>query len=223
VSGRRTARDRGLSLRRAAALFVAERPPKLVLLGLAIAVGTRLAWGQWTLWDALPAVLLPLAHPFIEWLIHVFILHHRPRRVAGIPIDFHAAKHHRAHHRDPWDLRFVVIPLPALINGALIATAIWWWTMPTVGAFLTAVCITAFIALCYEWVHFLTHTSYRPQGAFYRQLWRFHRLHHYKNEHYWFGVTRHFGDRVLKTLPDPDSVETSPTCRNLDAEQTLGD
>ena len=32
-------------------------------------------------------------------------------------------------------------------------------------------------------------------------LWRNHRLHHCKNEHYWFGVTMLSGDRLLGTAP----------------------
>jgi hypothetical protein len=49
-------------------------------------------------------------------------------------------------------------------------------------------------------------------------LWRYHRLHHFKNEHYWQGVTMHLGDRVLGTLPDHTKVPTSPTCRTLGVE-----
>ena len=44
---------------------------------------------------------------------------------------------------------------------------------------------------------------------------RNHRLHHFKNEHYWMGVTMHLGDRVLGTLASPKEVPTSPTCRDL--------
>ena len=80
---------------------------------------------------------------------------------------------------------------------------------------VTALVLTTITALTYEWVHYLTHTSYRAKGRWYRRLWRLHRLHHFKNEKYWFGVTRHFGDVVLKTLPDPDAVETSDTARTL--------
>ncbi|MDX2168661.1 MAG: fatty acid hydroxylase family protein, partial [Deltaproteobacteria bacterium] len=49
----------------------------------------------------------------------------------------------------------------------------------------------------------------------YQRLWRNHRLHHFKNEHYWFGVTMLSGDRLLRTAPAVKDVETSPTARNL--------
>jgi len=51
-------------------------------------------------------------------------------------------------------------------------------------------------------------------------VWRNHRLHHYKNEHYWFTVTTAgTADRVLGTGPDPERVATSPTVRDLHARE----
>lgn len=38
-----------------------------------------------------------------------------------------------------------------------------------------------------------------------------YRPHHHKNEHTWFAVTSHVGDRCC-TYPDKRAVETSPTC-----------
>ena len=47
-------------------------------------------------------------------------------------------------------------------------------------------------------------------------MWRNHRLHHYKSEHYWFTVTTAAtADRLFGTYPDPATVKTSPTARNL--------
>ena len=46
-------------------------------------------------------------------------------------------------------------------------------------------------------------------------LIRNHRLHHFKNEHYWYGVSMLAADRPLRTSPDPESVERSDTARTL--------
>jgi sterol desaturase/sphingolipid hydroxylase (fatty acid hydroxylase superfamily) len=47
-------------------------------------------------------------------------------------------------------------------------------------------------------------------------VWRNHRLHHYKNEHYWFTVTTtSTADRLFGTYPDPETVTTSKTAKNL--------
>jgi sterol desaturase/sphingolipid hydroxylase (fatty acid hydroxylase superfamily) len=79
------------------------------------------------------------------------------------------------------------------------------------------------LTLHYEWVHFLVHTRYRPTSWPYDRLWRHHRLHHCKNEHYWFGVSMLGGDRLLRTAPSSSRVPTSATCRTLGMAETLGD
>ena len=76
--------------------------------------------------------------------------------------------------------------------------------------------LTGYILVgAYEWTHFLIHTAYRPRSRYYRSIWRNHRLHHYKNEHYWHGITNTLSDRVLRTLPDQADVPRSPTARTL--------
>ena len=76
----------------------------------------------------------------------------------------------------------------------------------------------AALGLGYEWSHYLIHSDYRPKSRAFRAVWRNHRLHHYKNEHYWFTVTTSgTADRFLRTYPDPAGVATSPTARALHA------
>jgi sterol desaturase/sphingolipid hydroxylase (fatty acid hydroxylase superfamily) len=72
------------------------------------------------------------------------------------------------------------------------------------------------LGLVYEWTHYLIHTDYKPKSRLYKATWRNHRFHHYKNEHYWFTVTTSgTADKILRTAPDPDAVEKSPTAKNL--------
>ena len=72
------------------------------------------------------------------------------------------------------------------------------------------------LILLYEWTHFLIHTSHRPRSRYYRSIWRNHRLHHFKNEHYWHGITNTLSDRVLGTHRDARAVERSRTVRTLE-------
>ena len=211
-------RDRDLQLNRCFAAWIRELQPKFLLTHALAWIVYRvvlLARGDvgWT--DLLVLGLLFAAHPFVEWLIHVLILHHRPRKLLGFKLDFHAARMHRLHHRDPWDIRFILMPLPIMILGLGSAAVALYFVTPTPGVWATIMAASALTAAYYEWIHFLTHTSYKPQGRVYRRQWRLHRLHHFKNEHYWLGVTRHFGDRVLGTLTQADDVETSKTARTL--------
>lgn len=220
------AREPNLSLRQAFAIWVRELQPKFLLCHFAAWFGFRMhliGSGDWGVRDLIPIAVIFALHPLIEWVIHVFILHHRPRKVLGLRWDYHAARMHRLHHRDPWDIRFVLMPLPIMVLGMAFAAALTWWLTPTPGLWATSMVVTAGIAVAYEWIHFLTHTSYRPKGWLYKRQWRFHRLHHFKNERYWMGVTRHGGDMLLRTFPDPDAVESSKTARTLGFEDGLGE
>ena len=69
------------------------------------------------------------------------------------------------------------------------------------------------VIFVYEWTHFLIHTAYRPRSRDYRSVWRNHRLHHFKNERFWHGITQNLSDRVLGTLPDHRDVPKSKTAR----------
>jgi hypothetical protein len=152
--------------------------------------------------------------PLIEWVLHTSLLHWRPRKLGPLTVDPLVARKHREHHADPEDLELIFIPLPALlVAGVGVAAAAW--TLPDpLGATFAAIVVT--LGLVYEWVHYLVHTEYRPRTAPYRAIWRHHRLHHYKNEHYWFTVTTtNTADRLLRTQPAPNEVPTSPTARDL--------
>ena len=208
--GPRYARDRELTLRQALGYWLRETPPRALLVASGVVIATRFVWGDWSRADLIPLVALPVMQPFVEWLIHVYVLHHKPGKV-----DFHAAQHHRAHHRDPWDIRFTVMPIPALAAGGSSVAISGLLFLPTIGSAISAMAIAAIMATLYEWTHFLIHTSYRPRTRLYRRLWRLHRLHHFKNEHYWMGVTRHFADWCFGTLRDKDDVPSRDTARTL--------
>ncbi len=160
--------------------------------------------------------------PLQEWLIHVFILHFRPRRIAGRVVDFRVPQLHRAHHADPWRLELVFIPVHVFAFAPLLVAAIALLAAPAPAVAATALALYFALSLHYEWVHFLVHTRYRPRSRTYQRLWRNHRLHHFKNERFWYGVTMLGGDRLLGTGPDRDAVPTSATARTLGLERGLG-
>ena len=117
----------------------------------------------------------------------------------------------------PPGLLIVVIILAGILSGIFTATeAASIAVIYTLG--LTFLSFLAVLGLAYEWTHYLVHTDYKPRSAAYRAVWRNHRLHHFKNERYWFTVTSAgTADRVLGTYPDLATVPTSPTAKNLHA------
>jgi len=208
----------GPSIWTALRVFFKFPSPRSFVVTLSALIGLRLWLGDFSVWDLAVVPLILALQPFVEWLIHVYILHFKPRHLLGRVLDLQVAQFHRAHHRDPWHLADVFIPRRAGVLGFMLFTALWFLVMPTTELATTAVLVSTLMAFVYEWIHYLTHTAYRPRTRMYRNLWRLHRLHHFKNEHYWQGVTNHFGDRLLGTMPDHTRVPNSPTCRTLGVE-----
>ncbi len=208
----------GPSVWTALRVFFRFASPRSFVLTLTALFAVRLWLGGFSWWDLAIVPLILAMQPFAEWLIHVYILHYKPRRWLGRIFDLQVAQFHRAHHRDPWHLADVFIPRRAAFTGFVLLASGWYVLMPTLELATTALLVSVSMAFAYEWIHYLTHTAYRPRTRVYRHLWRFHRLHHFKNEHYWQGVTNHFGDRVLGTMPDHTRVPNSPTCRTLGVE-----
>ncbi|MPY78733.1 MAG: fatty acid hydroxylase family protein [Actinophytocola sp.] len=186
---------------------------------LVAALTARLVVGDWRLTDAILPVIMIAAFPFFEWLVHVFVLHWKPRRVGKVTIDSLLARKHREHHADPRDAPLVFIPWPVLLWLLPAYTVIALFAFPRLGLGLTFLTGVATLGILYEWTHYLIHSDYRPRSRVYRAIWRNHRLHHYKNEHYWFTVTTSgTADRVLRTYPDPGEITTSPSVKALHAK-----
>jgi hypothetical protein len=212
--GRRTSQSMG----RVFVEFWRHPSPYILSSYLLIAVVGRIVAGPGELWELLIPVGLVAIMPVMEWLIHVCILHWKPRRIAGIRIDPLLSRKHRAHHRDPRAIPLVFIPWQVEIGIGPSLALLAWLTTPTWSAMFTLMVAVIALLSAYEWTHYLLHSDYRPRSRWYRAVWRNHRLHHYKSEHYWFTVTTAgTADRLFGTNPDPSTVPTSPTVRKLHA------
>lgn len=215
---------RPLRLADVARAFARYDSPKVIGGAVGVAAAARVAAGHLSWRDIVIPVGLIAFQPLTEWVIHRCLLHARPIRIAGRSYDLLAAREHRAHHAAPAELDGVLVPIYALLiflpviaallyglsvplHALLGGDRLAWWLSGVIAGFA--------ILLCYEWCHFLIHTPYRPRSLYYRAIWRNHRLHHYKNEHYWFGVTSHLGDLALGTNPQQGAVQKSRTARTL--------
>ena len=194
--------------------FLRHGSPWFLLIASAVYVAALAVHGHWSWGQLVVAGALIAAQPFVEWLIHVYVLHAKPVRVAGRTIDSQQARKHRAHHADPRNLDILFIPASGHIVGTVVGIGICA-LLPTWSMRLALLATMALQSLVYEWIHFLVHTDYKPRSRAYRRLYVGHRLHHYRNENYWYGVTRRFGDSVLRTNPAKADVPLSPTCLSL--------
>jgi hypothetical protein len=215
------------SLRQALREFLRRESPWAIgagILGLAIA---RVLVGDPSWRDAVAVAAMIAIYPFGEWAIHVYLLHAKPFLLRGRRVDTMAARAHRAHHREPNDLDMVLlywwqaallmllaVPLTIALGAGLITLS--FGPVP-LGALISAGLAGFSMIFLYEWMHFLIHTAHRPRSAAYRAIWRNHRLHHFKNEHFWHGVTNNLSDRVLGTNPEARAVPKSETARTLEA------
>jgi hypothetical protein len=218
----------GPSLADCARLFARQPSPPYLFGAVLVALGLRVAQGAYSWRDLVMLAGLVAVTPFVEWLIHVYLLHARPFTLLGRRVELLSAREHRAHHEAPAVLEGVLIPVYAvLIFLAAIAAVNWALSFPIhlvlggprLAYATTGVLVSYTILAAYEWTHFLIHTPHRARSRYYKAIWRNHRLHHYKNERYWFGVTSTVGDRVIGTQPDQRTVERSPTARSLHGER----
>lgn len=180
------------------------------------ALTARIAVGDWQLTDVVLPALMLLAFPAVEWIIHVAILHWRPRSVGRFTLDPLLARKHREHHREPRQVELIFIPRQTLLWLIPTTVAVPLLVFSRLGLGLTFLVVLTGLGLVYEWTHYLIHTDYKAKTGVYRVIWRNHRQHHFKNENYWFTITTTgTADRLLGTYPDQSTVPTSPTAKNL--------
>jgi sterol desaturase/sphingolipid hydroxylase (fatty acid hydroxylase superfamily) len=207
--------------------FLAKRSPKLIGGGIVAAAALRAALGGAPGWrDTVAVAAMLVVYPVGEWAIHVYLLHLRPFALRGRRVELPTARAHREHHEQPNDLGLILLaPLevaalmllavPLVVGAGALLVGLVAGTVPL--STLVTAALTAYVLIgIYEWTHFLIHTAYRPRSRYFRSIWRSHRLHHFKNEHYWHGITTNVSDRLLGTFPDQRSIPRSRTARSLD-------
>jgi 4-hydroxysphinganine ceramide fatty acyl 2-hydroxylase len=153
------------------------------------------------LWLALLAGVLLFY--FIEYITHRFVLHGILKLI--LP---KAYEGHVVHHQLPTELKYMLTPNVYNVPGYIIVWALTF--LITRSTLLTAALVvgTSASQLYYEWAHFVSHRPIVPNTPWGKWMKKFHLLHHYKNENYWFGVTNPTLDMVMGTNPDKDEVET---------------
>jgi hypothetical protein len=187
-----------------------------ILTALAVGlIGFRIYLGQWSYADLIAPLCILAFWPLQEWLIHTYLLHLKPRRIFGFNFDPSVGRSHRAHHQNPADLRDITINKEVFPTVVPILLALAYWLFPTVELATGALATYFTLSLHYEFCHFLGHTTWCPPIEYYRRRQRMHRLHHYRDEKLWWGVSTGLGDLLLGTAPDPKMVDKSPTVHNV--------
>ena len=198
--------------------FRRKRSPWIIATGIVAAAAVRVAVGGPSWRDAVAVAAMLVVYPFGEWAIHVYLLHLKPFAFRGRKVELPTAAAHREHHERPNHLGLILLaPLEAAaLMGLAVPVVLGAFAVFLPAKALVTGALAAYVLIgVYEWTHFLIHTAYRPRSRAYRAIWRNHRLHHFKNEHYWHGITSTVADHVLRTAPDQADVPRSPTARSL--------
>ena len=203
--------------REAWSAFSRKTAPRMMAVAIAIVFAVRIGIGDFSWRDAVAVAAMLVIYPFGEWAIHVYLLHSK--------LDLVSTRSHMQHHADPYDLNLInfgpmealaILLVAAPLGVALGAGVIALFPGPLPLAPLVTMLLTAYLLIVfYEWIHFLIHTSHVPKSRYYKRVWRNHRLHHFKNEHYWHGITNTISDTVLGTNPDQRTIKRSSTARAI--------
>jgi hypothetical protein len=217
----------------AARAFAQSSSGRVIAAATFLAAVVRVGLGNWSLIDGLAVLAVVIALGPVEWIIHRRLLHAEAgSRLAEV---LGTRDSHERHHRDPDDMEWlllrrpnaigsclaIIAPVVAAVEGlALIGPALIGVSPSSASsgrAIGATVVFSGLVALLhYEWVHLLVHSRYRPRSRYYSRLAKNHRLHHFRNESYWLGVTIDTGDRLARTLPaDRSAVPLSETARTL--------
>lgn len=192
---------------------------RMLLLGVTVSCAFRLYLGDWNMVDFWVMVAIIAFFPFQEYLTHRFLLHHPPIVIFGKRYETIIALVHRVHHRDPWHMQRAINPPVAIVLYAIGLPLLFcpFFKLPHA---MTGVAGSWLVLLVYEWIHLLIHTSHVPRNWLFKRIWRNHRLHHFKSEHFWYNVSTYGVDLLLHTQPTPQSIPTSPTCLTLDERES---
>ena len=217
------------TLGEAAREFSRRHSPWMILAAILALIAVRIAIGEVGWEDAVAVAAMVVVYPFGEWAIHVYLLHAKPIEIRGRRYELPTTRDHRYHHRHPnnlmtllldvkelAELLLLAVPLTVAVGGLLVGLV----AGPVPAGALVSAAIAGYVLVgVYEWTHYLIHTAYRPRTRAYRRVWRNHRLHHFKNERYWHGITNTVADRVLGTMPEHGEVPRSKTARTLDPQR----
>lgn len=196
MSGARAPIPRTLAA--AAAQFFRFGSPILLAAQLACALVVRAFLGPLGAADAAVLAGVALYWPLQEWAAHRWILHARPLRLFGRTFESAAARKHRTHHEDPVDLQASLLPTWTIAVLVPIHVGLWTLFAPARIACTGIVCFGG-ATLFYEWIHFLTHTAYRPRGRWFGEVKRRHMAHHQRDPGRWFGFMVPALDDWLRT------------------------
>jgi sterol desaturase/sphingolipid hydroxylase (fatty acid hydroxylase superfamily) len=154
-----------------------------------------------------------LAFFITEYTTHRFLLHAAPQQAPFVRKL--QDRLHYDHHVTPERLDLLFLPPWFAVPAALAYFGVYLAITRSVALALALLFGSLLALFYYEWVHYVAHVPFQPVTPYGRWIKKYHLLHHFKNEHYWFGVTNPSMDVLIGTYRGPHDAAKSGTTRNL--------
>ncbi len=203
-----------MSRREFFAKFFSHYTIPLYLFGAAVTLAAAVVIAD-SAWPIVGSFLLvAVAYPFVEFLLHRFVLHgplYRMNWTAAL-----WRRLHYVHHMDPNDLSVLFgAPYTTIPAVLAIAAPIGYLAFGLTG--LAAASSAGFCALIvYEFHHAAAHLPVAFKSSLLKHMRRHHLLHHFHSEQGNYGIVTDVADRAIGTVYEgAGNVGKSPTVRNL--------
>ncbi len=148
-----------------------------------------------------------------EYFTHRFQLHAPP--VGNSFMKRLQRRMHYDHHVEPNRLDLLFLPIWYAIPAVALYALVYHKLTGSVEVTQALLVGNLLGLLYYEYVHFSAHVNITPSTPWGRYMKKYHLWHHYKNEHYWYGVTNPLFDYLFGTYKDQSEAERSTTVRDL--------
>ena len=151
----------------------------------------------------------------VEYSLHRFAFHYKPRSAFGRKLHFLA---HGVHHLDPWDPTRLVFPPLA---GIMIISAIFGLVWIVLPLDVTMAWIAGMLVgyITYDMTHYYTHHG-RPTSRWGKFLKTYHLAHHHKEWEAMYGVSSPLWDIVFRTGPSAGTGKAATKRRESRPKET---
>jgi 4-hydroxysphinganine ceramide fatty acyl 2-hydroxylase len=167
----------------------------------------------WFTFSLIGATIGALVFFVSEYTTHRFLFHSQPAKMPWLLKLQHRL--HYDHHIDPPKLELLFLPLWFVVPTTLLYYCVYLAIVRNASLAFSLAFGSVCTLLYYEWVHYVAHIPFTPKTAFGRYVKKYHLWHHFKNEHFWYGVTNPSMDFVGVTYRDQNAVERSTTVREI--------
>ena len=167
--------------------FFSYASPRLLAGQLLCALAARPFLGAPGQQDLIVLAAVAAYWPVQEWVLHRWVLHAPPLRIGRLVHEIAPAKAHRRHHEHPLEPAWTLLSAWTIAVLIPVHVVLWIAITPSAAVACTGIVCLGAAALSYEWIHFFTHTAYRPRTRWFREVKRRHLAHHFQDSARWFA------------------------------------